>query len=78
MDYDIFFSAAFDPKPFIRTFDTAVDTLIKIRKDVQKETTQQEQSSKVAEKEYSRKLADLNRGFEVRDRCCSFHCLDPG
>ncbi|KAG8883446.1 Exocyst complex component 5 [Tulasnella sp. 331] len=54
----------FDPKPFIRNFESAVDTLIQIRKDVQRTTEQQEQSSKTAEKEYSRKLGDLNRGFE--------------
>ncbi|KAG9030353.1 Exocyst complex component 5 [Tulasnella sp. JGI-2019a] len=57
-------SGPFDPKPFIRNFESAVDTLIQIRKDVQRTTEQQEQSSKTAEKEYSRKLGDLNRGFE--------------
>ncbi|KAG8896568.1 Exocyst complex component 5 [Tulasnella sp. 403] len=54
----------FDPKPFIRTFESVVDNLISLRKDVQRKTEQQEQSCKTAEKEYSKKLADLNRGFE--------------
>lgn len=56
---------AFDPKPFIRTFEAAVDTLIAVRKDVQAKTEQMEKSVRVAEREYSKKMADLNRGFEV-------------
>lgn len=57
---------AFDPKPFIRTFEAAVDKLIALRKDVQSKTEQMEKSVRVAEREYSKKMADLNRGFEVR------------
>lgn len=60
--------AAFDPKPFIRTFEAAVDKLIAVRKDVQAKTEQIEKSVRVAEREYSKKMADLNRGFEVRRR----------
>ena len=56
---------AFDPKPFIRTFEAAVDTLIAIRKDVQTKTEQMEKSVRVSEREYSKKMAELNRGFEV-------------
>lgn len=59
-------SAAFDPKPFIRTFEASVDQLISLRKDVQAKTEQMEKSVRVAEREYSKKMADLNRGFEVR------------
>lgn len=58
-------STAFDPKPFIRTFESAVDVLIDLRKDVQKKTEREEQSCKTAEKEYSKKLSELNKGFEV-------------
>ncbi|KAG8920301.1 Exocyst complex component 5 [Tulasnella sp. 417] len=54
----------FDPKPFIRTFESAVDVLIDLRKDVQKKTEREEQSCKTAEKEYSKKLSELNKGFE--------------
>jgi hypothetical protein len=57
---------AFSPKPFINTFETAVDRLIALRKDVQVKTEQMEKSVRVAEREYSRKMSDLNRGFEVR------------
>lgn len=60
------FPAAFDPKPFIRTFEASVDQLISLRKDVQAKTEQMEKSVRVAEREYSKKMADLNRGFEVR------------
>jgi len=57
---------AFDPKPFIRTFEAAVDSLIAIRKDVQSKTEKQEKSVQVAEREYSKKMVELNKGFEVR------------
>lgn len=57
---------AFDPKPFIRTFEAAVDKLISVRKDVQAKTEQMEKSVRVAERDYSKKMAELNRGFEVR------------
>jgi exocyst complex component 5 len=39
--------------------------LISVRKDVQTKTEQMEKSARVAEREYSKKMADLNRGFEV-------------
>ncbi|KAI0307212.1 exocyst complex component Sec10 [Multifurca ochricompacta] len=55
----------FDPKPFIRTFEAAVDRLIALRKDIQAKTEQMEKSVRVAEREYSKKLSDLNRGFEA-------------
>ncbi|KAF8076597.1 exocyst complex protein [Lyophyllum atratum] len=55
----------FDPKPFIQTFEAAVDRLIAVRKDVQAKTEQMEKSVRVSEREYSKKMADLNRGFEA-------------
>ncbi|TCD69856.1 Exocyst complex component 5 [Steccherinum ochraceum] len=55
----------FDPKPFIRTFEAAVDKLITVRKDVQTKTEQMEKSVRVGEREYSKKMAELNRGFEA-------------
>lgn len=57
--------SAFDPKPFIRSLEAAVDRLIAVRKDVQARTEQMERSVKVAEREYSKKMVDLNKGFEV-------------
>jgi exocyst complex component 5 len=56
---------AFNPKPFISTFEAAVDRLIALRKDVQAKTEQMEKNVRAAEREYSKKLSDLNRGFEV-------------
>ncbi|KAI5119514.1 hypothetical protein M0805_002450 [Coniferiporia weirii] len=55
----------FNPVPFIRTFEGAVDKLIALRKDVQAKSEQMEKSVKVAEREYSRKMSDLNKGFEA-------------
>ncbi|KAI0065945.1 exocyst complex protein [Artomyces pyxidatus] len=55
----------FDPKPFIRTFEAAVDRLISVRKDVQAKTEQMEKSVRLAEREYSKKMSELNRGFEA-------------
>ena len=57
--------SAFDPKPFIRTLEAAVDQLIAVRKDVQTRTEQMEKSVKIAEREYSKKMTELNRGFDV-------------
>ncbi|KAH9939976.1 exocyst complex component Sec10 [Amylocystis lapponica] len=55
----------FDPKPFIRTFEAAVDRLIAVRKDVQAKTEQMEKNVRITEREYSKKMAELNRGFEA-------------
>ncbi|KDR83919.1 hypothetical protein GALMADRAFT_236418 [Galerina marginata CBS 339.88] len=54
----------FDPKPFIRSFEAAVDKLIAVRKDVQAKTEQMEKSVRVAEREYSKKMVELTKGFE--------------
>jgi len=59
---------AFDPQPFIRTFEAAVDKLIAVRKEVQAKTEQMEKSVRVSEREYSKKMDELNRGFEVCSR----------
>jgi len=65
---------AFNPKPFISTFEAAVDRLIALRKDVQVKTEQMEKNVRVAEREYSKKMSDLNRGFEVRSGRLVVHC----
>jgi hypothetical protein len=36
-----------------------------VRKDVQTKTEQMEKSVRVAEREYSKKMTELNRGFDV-------------
>jgi len=68
-------SVAFDPHPFIRTFEAAVDKLIAMRRDVQAKTEQMEKSVRVGEREYSKKMADLNRGFEVCKRPFDLHSI---
>ncbi|KAF8484813.1 exocyst complex component Sec10 [Russula ochroleuca] len=55
----------FNPKPFISTFEAAVDRLIALRKDVQAKTEQMEKGVRVVEREYSKKMSELNRGFEA-------------
>jgi hypothetical protein len=64
---------AFDPKPFLETFEVAVDKLIALRKDVQAKTEQMEKSVRVSEREYSKKMADLNRSFDVDLRSSGRH-----
>ncbi|KAL5507953.1 SEC10 [Sanghuangporus vaninii] len=58
-------SGPFNPVPFIRTFEACVDKLIALRKDIQAKSEQMEKSVKIAEREYSRKMSDLNKGFEA-------------
>lgn len=57
---------AFSPVPFIRTFETVVDRLINVRKDLQKHTEQMEKSVRQAEREFSGRMKGLNDNFEVR------------
>ncbi|TDL29692.1 exocyst complex protein [Rickenella mellea] len=54
----------FDPQSFIKTFEVAVDKLIALRKDIQSSSEQTEKNVKIAEREYSKKMSDLNKGFE--------------
>jgi hypothetical protein len=58
--------SAFDPKPFIAGFEATVDKLISLRKDIQVKSEQMEKSVRVSEREYSKKMTELNRRFEVR------------
>ncbi|CAD6890336.1 unnamed protein product [Tilletia laevis] len=53
----------FDPRPFIRTFESAVESLTQIRGSVQTHITQFEASVKVAENAYSTKLKELSGSF---------------
>ena len=66
-----FLESAFDPKPFIRSFEEAVDRLISVRKEIQTKTEQMEKSVRVSEREYSKKMTELTKGFEVRDASLS-------
>lgn len=42
-----------------------MDQLIAVRKDVQSKTEQMEKVVRTAEREYSKKMIELNRGFEA-------------
>ncbi|KAF8574198.1 exocyst complex protein [Ramaria rubella] len=55
----------FDPRPFIRTFESAVDRLIDVRRNLQRQTDALEKSVKPAERDYSKKMSELNVGFEA-------------
>ncbi|GJJ10552.1 hypothetical protein Clacol_004779 [Clathrus columnatus] len=55
----------FDPKPFIQTFETAIDILLDIRKEVQRQTDGLERSVKPAQRDYSKKMNELHGGFEA-------------
>ncbi|GAB1523618.1 Exocyst complex component 5 [Rhizoctonia solani] len=57
----------FDPRPFIRNFEAAVDKLLTIRKDIQKKTEMLEKSVKSAEEEYNQKMVELNSGLSRGD-----------
>jgi len=59
---------AFDPAPFIRTFEQSVDVLLEVRKDVQTKKEALESSLRSAERDFSRRLNELNSGFEVSSR----------
>ena len=56
---------AFDPTPFIRTFEASLAKLMAMRKELQSKTEQMEKNVRVAEREYSKKMSDLNKGFEA-------------
>ncbi|KAE8228278.1 hypothetical protein CF326_g6797 [Tilletia indica] len=53
----------FNPRPFIRSFESAVEALTQIRGSVQTHITQFEASVKVAENAYSTKLKELSGSF---------------
>lgn len=53
----------FQPKPFIRTFESALDELIKIRSQVTEQTQQLSSSVHVAESAYTKKLDELSKNF---------------
>ncbi|PVG00485.1 exocyst complex component Sec10 [Serendipita vermifera] len=54
----------FSPVPLIRTFETVVDRLIAVRKDLQQRTEQMERSVRQGEKEFSTRMKGLNDNFE--------------
>lgn len=58
----------FDPKPFLQTFSPALDQLLHLRSQVAERTKKMETEVRRAEREYGRRLRELDGGFEVCHR----------
>ncbi|KAI9013349.1 exocyst complex component Sec10-like protein [Phycomyces nitens] len=56
--------AAFDPKPFIRTFENVLDELNVLRTQVQDQCDELESSVQVAESQYRKSVVDLHGSFD--------------
>ncbi|RIA92225.1 exocyst complex component Sec10-like protein [Glomus cerebriforme] len=65
---------AFDPKPFIRTFERSIDELLKLRESVKKESKDLETSVQIIEAGHRKKLVELKTTFE--DVVNSFETLE--
>lgn len=55
----------FDPKPFIRTYETVLEELHELRTRVQQQVSELESSTQSAELEYKRNITDLHGAFDV-------------
>lgn len=58
-------SGALDPKPFLQTFSPALDSLLALRQQVAERTKKMEGEVRRAEREYGKRLRELDGGFEV-------------
>ena len=59
-------SGPFDPKPFIQVFSPALDSLLNLRQQVAERTRKMDSDVRRAEREYGKRLRELDGGFEVR------------
>jgi hypothetical protein len=57
--------SAFNPKPFIADFEATVGRLLELRKEIQQSVEQKEKGTRRAELDYSRRMTELNSGFDV-------------
>ncbi|KAK4685100.1 exocyst complex component 5, partial [Tremellales sp. Uapishka_1] len=55
----------FNPTPFLQTFSPALDSLLNLRKQVAERTKKMEMEVRKAEREYGRRLRELDGGFEA-------------
>ncbi|KGB80239.3 exocyst complex component protein [Cryptococcus deuterogattii R265] len=55
----------FNPTPFLQTFSPALDTLLELRKQVAERTKKMETDVRRAEREYGKRLRELDGGFEA-------------
>lgn len=58
-------AGAFDPQPFLHTFSPALDSLLSLRAQVAERTKKMETEVRRAEREYGRRLRELDGGFEA-------------
>jgi hypothetical protein len=58
-------SGPFDPTPFLDTFSPALDSLLSLRAQVAERTKKMETDVRRAEREYGRRLRELDGGFEA-------------
>lgn len=65
--------AAFDPRPFIRTFENVLQELERLRTRVQDQCDELENSTQLMELQYKKDVADMQGAFEVNTR---FFCFD--
>ncbi|GAA5810506.1 hypothetical protein MFLAVUS_003928 [Mucor flavus] len=57
-------NATFDPKPFIRTFESVLEELQHLKTRVQEQCNELENSTQSAELEYKRNITDLHGAFD--------------
>lgn len=62
---NVIVAAAFDPKPFIRTFESVLEELHLLKTRVQEQCNELESSTQSAELEYKRNITDLHGAFDV-------------
>lgn len=60
-----FMTAAFDPKPFIRTFENVLEELKQLRTRVQEQCDELESSTQAVEHQYKKDIADMQGAFQV-------------
>ncbi|ORX34489.1 exocyst complex component Sec10-domain-containing protein [Kockovaella imperatae] len=58
-------SGPFDPRPFISVFSPALDSLLSLRQQVAERTRKMESDVRRAEREYGKRLRELDGGFEA-------------
>ncbi len=60
-----YLDATFDPKPFIRTFESVLEELHLLKTRVQEQCNELESSTQSAELEYKQNITDLHGAFDV-------------
>lgn len=69
-------SAAFNPAPFMQTFSPALDALLALRAQVAEQTKTMEGDVRLANREYGKRLRELDGGFEVSSLVAVFWALN--